>query len=377
MAMRPYLSTRFVGATRQFFLSFPPYGELPMTHEKTCERIAREDPQTGVKIIQLTSFPLMHFHLGSGQWTTPDDRTLLLSGNRYPTRDSPRDLYRVESDGSGLMLLAREPSGGVISADRSYVYAGRKGSFIRIPFEGGDEEEVARMPGYLNIMVSTGTLDGRYVFAQGQRTDRTFDVMRLDLTEGRVERICRARYLMPVQLVGRRSERLLASILPIDEAGAPRMPWGVWTFSFDGDGFALVPFTRSTNHYAPLGRTGDVVTTVNHPGRALDVATPGDAEVRVLAEGAGFWHVSCDATGEWAASDTNWPDVGLQLIHAPSGRFRTLCRTGASGGHPQWTHAHPVLAPNAGYVVYTSDRTGICQVYLAHIPEEFKAEFLT
>ena len=341
--------------------------------QKTCERIERHDHETGVKVIQLTSFPLMHWHPGSGGWITTDDRVLLLHEQRHHTRNSPRDLYRIEATGRDLMLLAEDVSGGVISVDERYAYAGRGASIIRVPFEGGDVEEIHRSSRHIGTHICARSLDGRFVFGSRHREDGTLDVLRLDLADGAAVDICRVSYIMPVQIGGRGSDRLVASIVPIDGAGEPRMPFGVYGFSFDGDDFNLVPFTRSTNHYVPLGNTGQVVTTVNHPGCALDAAAPGDEETRVLAEGAGFWHVGADATGEWVAADTNWPDVGLQLVHAPSGRYRTLCHTGASGGHPQWTHAHPVVSPHARFAVFTSDKSGIMQLYLAEIPDELKS----
>jgi hypothetical protein len=251
---------------------------------------------------------------------------------------------------------------------------GRGGSLVRIPLGGGDEEELARLPGYTQAHVSARDRIGRFLFGQWRREDGTFDVLRFDLSDGRAYQVCRASYLMPVQVHGVNGDRVLASILPVDHEGKPRMAWGYWSFSFDGEDFRPIPFSRSNNHYVGLGGSDEVVTCTPHPARALEAAAPGDSQARVLATGAGFWHVAADASGEWLVCDTNWPDVGLQLVHRPTGRFRTLCHTAASGGHPQWTHAHPCLAPNADYVLFTSDRTGYAQVYLCPIPDALKEE---
>jgi hypothetical protein len=37
---------------------------------------------------------------------------------------------------------------------------------------------------------------------------------------------------------------------------------------------------------------------------------------------------------------------------------------------PQWTHPHPSFSPDEQMVVFTSDRGGHPQVYVAEIPEE-------
>ena len=237
---------------------------------------------------------------------------------------------------------------------------------------GHQLEEIAGSDRHTQIHVSARTGDGRYVVGAGKRPDDTFDVLRLDLADGTIQAVCRATYLMPVQCHGPGGMRLLSSIAPVDEAGDAVRPWGRWSVDRDAVDWQFVPIDRSTNHYAGNAANPDVITTAGHPAMALDVAAPGDADARVLCHGAGFWHVGVDASGEWAIADTNWPDVGLQLVHVPSGRFRTLCHTGASGGHPQWTHAHPCLAPNADYALYTSDRTGFQQVYKAEITAEVR-----
>lgn len=350
---------------------------MPATHRGTIERIRREDPETGIPVLQVTSFPLTHWLAGcTGDAITPDGKTFLLFENSTAARNASRNLYRVDSDGSGLLLLAEDAVAAVVGIDAQFAYTCRGSALLRVSLEGGDEEEVVRLPKYAQVHVSARSHDGRLLFGQGKRPDGAFDVLRFDLASGAVHPVCRASYVMPVQVHGKDGNRLLASILPIDGNGKPRMPWGYWSFTFSGDEFRKIPFTRSTNHYIALGSSDKVVTTTNHPASALDVASPGDEEARVLAHGAGFWHVTADASGEWVVADTNWPDTGLQLVHAPSGRFRTLCRTSASGGHPQWTHAHPCLAPNAEYVLFTSDRTGYQHLYLCPIPHLFKDELL-
>ena len=346
--------------------------------KKPIERTVRYDEQTGTRVIQLTTFPLIHYHQYCyGQWITSDAETTLFFGYRDRTRDSAVDLWRVDRDGSDIVKVADGAGWSAISPDGRTVYFGRGGSIWRVPLkEPGAEEELFRDPDASGMLVSAVSTDGRYVFAQGQYPPGTgddgrgFQVIRLDLADGRSEAVCRTKRLMHLQLhpMPDGAPRLLANIQP------PGEDLGIWTFSFDGDDFLPVRFPRTTNHFASLGPTNRIVCTAYHPGKAIDVTAPGDAEPSVLAEGVGFWHPTCDASGEWVAADTNWPDVGLQLVHAPTGRYRTLCYPGASGGGPQWTHAHPRLAPDASYVVFDSDRTGICHVYLADITDEIRNE---
>jgi oligogalacturonide lyase len=347
------------------------------------ERIQHIDAGTGVEVLQLTSFPITHWLMGpTPDSVSPDSSTLLLQANSTTQRNSKRDLWRVDSDGDNLEMLVEGVFGGIITTDGKWAVTSRDGAFIRVPLggsgdavsNGGNVEEIGHVEGLETIHVSARTPDGAFAFAQGKREDDTLDIVGVDLQTGRTWKICRVGYVMPVQVGGANHDRLVASCSPISESGDELRPWGRWSFDFEGGSWSEIPFDRSTNHYCVRGGTDEVVTTVPHPGNALDVASPGDAAARVLSEGPTYWHVTCDATGEWAVADTNWPDTGLQLVHLPSGRFRTLCQTGASGGHAQWTHAHPSLAPEADWVLFTSDRTGVQQVYRAEIPASMKAE---
>jgi len=331
----------------------------------TIERIERVDPKTGVRVLQLTSFPLPHYHQYCyGQWISPDCKTLILFGYRELRRDSPVDLWRVNSDGSDLTLVAQGASWSAISVDGKWIYAGRGGSILRVPLHGEGEEELFRSDEYAAMLVGAASLDGRHLFPHAVRPGGKHVLLRFDLSTGTCERLFETSSLMHVQL--HYPDRLLASVVP------PGLEYGIYTFGFNGDGFEKLPFMRSTNHYASLGHTGKVITTVHSGGKAIEVTKPGDKEATILAQGEGFWHPSSDASGEWIASDTNWPDTGLMLVHAASGRYRPLCFTGASGGHPQWSHAHPRIAPDASYVVFDSDQTGVSHVYLAFISHELK-----
>ena len=98
------------------------------------------------------------------------------------------------------------------------------------------------------------------------------------------------------------------------------------------------------------------------------------------------WHPMVDPTGIRMITDTKNPDTGLQLfaIADDPTEPRLLCHSDASsiGDHwntdhcpyddgpidvyaPQHTHPHPAFSPNAGLVVFTSDRGGHSQVYEA------------
>jgi oligogalacturonide lyase len=340
------------------------------------ERTHRVDDQTGIEVIQLTTFPLMHHHQYCyGQWISPDEKTLLYFGSRELARDSAYDLWRVNADGSDMALLVEEGSWSTINREGTTVYTGVGNRVVSVPLYSGRgltgelaiPEEIHRIDDATSFLINAVSIDGHLLFCQADLKDGGYACIRINLVEGSATELFRTPSLMHLQLHNTEEGRLLASVVP------PGDDYGIYTFDFDGKDFRRLPFTHSTNHYAALGTTEKVITTVHHGGHEIEIATPGVDEVDILCEGPGYWHPTCDSTGEWIACDTNWPDTGLYLIHAPTGRSRVLCYPEASCGHPQWTHTHPRMSPDASYVVFDSDRCGgISHVYAAHIPQEFK-----
>ena len=326
------------------------------------------DEQMGARVVRLTPPAGLHYHQYCyGQWIAPDCRTLLVFRYRELRRDSPIDLYRVNTDGKGYEIVAENAGWSTISVDGQFVFAGTAGGILRIPLSGGESDTVFRSDSYRGMSANAQTRDGRFLFCHAFG-ERGHELVRVQLDTGEAQVLFKTDYLMHLHLHDEGQGRLLATVRP------PDLEWGIYTFDLDGGDFRKLPFTRSTNHFASLGCTGKVITTVHGGGNAIEIGSPGGAFAEVLVEGAGFWHPTADSTGEWVACDTNWPDTGLMLVHVPTRRYRVLCFTGTSGGHPQWAHAHPRMSPDASYVVFDSDKSGITQTYAVFVPHEFKEE---
>ncbi len=154
-------------------------------------------------------------------------------------------------------------------------------------------------------------------------------------------------------------------------------------------------------HETFLGRTGDLVFTV-WPKRLcrMDWST---RHITTIVE-YNAWHIAPDRAGERILCDTNHPDEGIQIIDVSDGSRKLVCRSESSNRGSQWltsryalaedfaaaragggalswmeadsdtiygpqcTHPHPSWSRDERRIVFTSDRTGIPQVYVADIP---------
>ena len=102
------------------------------------------------------------------------------------------------------------------------------------------------------------------------------------------------------------------------------------------------------------------------------------------------WHAMVNRTGDLMVSDTTYPDTGIQIFDPSDGvgNPRLLCLSLSSnvGAHwdkehcpyddgvlkpytPQHTHPHPSFSSDGTKVVFTSDRTGFSQIYVADVPD--------
>jgi hypothetical protein len=339
------------------------------------ERIAYTDARTGVRILQLTSYPTINYCLPYTNTNfTPDSMVLIFLSRREARRDAPWDLFRVSVEGSDLTQLTESEgvSGCALSPDGAGVYFVRDGALWRVDMHSCEEEMIAPLEIAQRGAFGTVSADGRYYFTQGQTPLLNSALIRVR-TDGRET----------VVFESPEGAGTLA-LHACDPGGS-----GLLVFRqregrkeyhlFDDDFHDRGLFTASYDfaHCTFLGRTGRLQGCALPPDRALLTLGVGDEQPRAIARGVYFWHSASTPDGEWVVADTNWPDEGLQLVHVPTGRFRPLCYARGSQGHPQWTHPHPQFSPDGQYVLYNSDRTGICQIYLARVPEDLRERIRT
>jgi Tol biopolymer transport system component len=83
-------------------------------------------------------------------------------------------------------------------------------------------------------------------------------------------------------------------------------------------------------------------------------------------------HGSPDNDEKWFISDSQDPWINpLMLINLKSQESHIICWTNSSiaEGLTEFTHVHPFFSPTGKYVCFTSDRTGVCQVYVVPVED--------
>lgn len=358
----------------------------------TCERVQMVDSRTGVKVIQLTSYPSPSAHfLYDWPSITPDNRRVIFFCQRFAGRGAPWDIFRCDTDGLHLFQLTDRQNAearygyygcppAIVSLNGAAVYVVWDKLLCRVDVETGDIEEMCSLERYCseNRMPSRLHLAAAWEQLYIDRSGPEPCPLRVNLRTGSIDEVQLDGYLFGCM---QSEPRLLIQRVRIqwgtaaDASGVRRIvnageELGFWSVDEDG-GDAQFVCPSMFAHATLLGKTSKMQGCGRPPEHCIWIAEAGKEPER-LVQGPYFWHSGASFDGEWICSDTNWPDEGLQLVHVPTRRFRTLCYPHASQDHVQTGHPHPTMSQDGRMVLFRSDRTGVPQMYIVHIPEEFR-----
>jgi hypothetical protein len=333
------------------------------------ERIEFKDLQTRAHIVQLTSNVTMSMNLYFEETPfTPDGESVIFRSRRGTLRSNPWDLYRVNTDGSNLIQLTDTDrfADAVLSLDgeRAFYCAGKELRSVRLA--DGTDELVRDFEGAQ--AVHEMTIGGEFVFMRVVYADDNHHLVRVAVNGNVCETIMESGFFG--HLTASQSGRFL-SWVGLNDEGTRVGTWRV--MRSDGTGERAWP-VQEWSHSSWVGSTDRMQGGLLPPERALSWMHAEDEAHEIIAQGAYFVHSSATPDGEWIVSDTNWPNIGLQLVHIPSGRWDTICLDQSSFGHPQYTHPHPVISADGYKVLYNSDKTGIPQVYIVNVPDWLREE---
>jgi oligogalacturonide lyase len=336
------------------------------------ERRFFQDPETNVRILQVTSFPTinMNLYFHSRSWT-PDGYTFLFWSMTTPRRGGTFDLYRSNVEGTDMEQLTdgKSISGVSIRPDNGLIYFTSGNAVYTMDIKTLAEKQVAVLKnGTINGGIGSFTDDGRRYCFNVQTPEYKNGIGYLDTTTNKITIIPKDfAYCAHLQIEPREGHLFHY----IGERTAEG--YALFVIDENGQNEQALPILDENGHEAWLGPTGKIYSALRNDQRGIMVAAPGDRKPVMLVTGPpSFWHPGCDPTGKWIVSDTSWPDDGLQLICVETGKLCRLARSESQYGHSQWSHPHPCVSPDAKYVLFNSTRTGVPHVYVAAIPDEMK-----
>ena len=363
-----------------------------------CERIQWTDPATGIKVVQLTSYPTPSVALPY-EWPsiTPDGRRVVFMSQREARRGAPWDLFRCDTDGLNLFQLTERDQTAhvpifdkenapvaILSLDGKTLFVVWNGdvNVYAVDVETGAQRSIASMESVCGTetlyqhMRLNGAGDMLYIALRKP----VVGTIRVDLRSGDAAYLDLAGLLWACLPTERRLVVWRNEAVPRDESAdyvslvRARGVRGFWTTDEDG-GDERFFSSDSFAHGSVLGNTASLQGCGIPPERCIWIVKE-EKPADKLVQGPYFWHSGPSWDGEWIIADTNWPDDGLQLIHVPSRRFRTVCHPGASREHTRAGHPHPALSHDGRIAVFTSDRMGLPQVYAAHVTDEFRQSII-
>ena len=356
------------------------------------EAIETRDPETGVRIRQITSHASIHHHPfyyvpafdDAMQW-------LFFVSHRTGTpqffseRRDTGDLIQL-TDRDDLNEWSLHPS-----HDGRHLYFTTKSGGWRLSMDSLQEEQIVdfagadKSSGMVGAGMGTTTLshDDRW-WAIPVRRNNAGQLLVINTETGDSHIACENETIGHPQFHPNDSN-LLRYGGPYDRR--------LWVTERDGSNHRLVYERDAARkewivHECWRPHSRDILTTNwPHGVMAIDVASGCS---RWLT-GFNAWHPMVDPTGSRMVADTKNPDIGLQLFDIGDGSSepQLLCRSSASsiGDHwnidhcpyddgpvdvyaPQHTHPHPTFSPDGRLVLFTSDRTGTAQILEATLPAD-------
>lgn len=152
----------------------------------------------------------------------------------------------------------------------------------------------------------------------------------------------------------------------------------IWCLELGGSFRPLAPEKegewRSHENWSPDGRS--VIYHGFRDHQAFVAARTWDGQLlhETIIEGVEFWHATGMPDGTNMVMDCRDGMISLlnPLEPADGARVENLCRHD-TGYVDQDAHAHPLVTPDGASVVFTSNRSGCCQVYEVEVPVKWRS----
>lgn len=358
-------------------------------------RHVETDAETGVPIFQLTYDPRPTDDIYGEQPYASADGTRI-AVRHYAADSIQGGLSIIDlTDGSVRPIFTGDPHFPAFHAWGEYLYNQEDvdGALLlrRWDYRTLDREDVLVLPADLGSY-SYGTVspDGRYYAVIVHPEGAQHRLVLFDLADGsrRVLAEAAEQFFKHEQFSPDGSHRIL---IQANGAGVKVVNLGVVSPETEGidwlplDAPPLTPIgrwpggerytPRCTGHEAWIGGTGRVFLSTEFDAErnaCLWSAGLDDAAPTAVAPSAHeFGHVSVSRCGRyWIADAIAEEGVPIYLGAFATGSCRRLLFSRTVHDRHQWSHTHPYLTADNGWLIFTARRDGIPQVYGARMTEE-------
>ncbi len=359
-----------------------PLGTAPAEWTKAPDR------RTGRKVWQITDGPRpSHFCYQTVQGFTADERFMVFASDRD---EKGWQLWRADLETGELARLTDQeelrhgsygmhPNGRQVCVSSGWRYLAVEVGTGRTRVLADLEGELPGPPGGAELPISA---DGtRLLVPYGGDDRRKSSAAVVWLDEGRVEPVLdwEGGWLCHYQFCPAEPDWVIFDPLPDPQNDMTKSlqerarAWLLDIHSREVRPFLMAPRgTRATHEYwGPDGerlyfhhktQPGWVPTSLSSIDRFGR-----DWQTHYTHETLKLGHSDISRDERWIVTDVQEPGENpLLLVDVETGRAETLCWPNSSveEGHTKHSHVHPSFSPGDRYVGFTSDRTGVAQVYV-------------
>ncbi len=338
------------------------------------------DPESGAEIYQLTDDPRPADNIyGEQPYSSTDSTRVAIRFYREGDTDGGLSLLDL-TDGSLHPVLETAPRFPAFHAWGECIHyqeaVGDRLLLKRSNYATLETENTLDLTDE-GDQLSYGTVspDGRYYAVSAHREDKSSYVLSFDLQTGnRITSVdATERYFKHEQFSLDGTNRIL---IQANSQDVTTVYLGILSPTDEGVEWLAAdrPHTpRPTGHEAWVGITDRVFfsTAVDNPDDSnIWVAGVSDTSPTSVQADRRFSHISVSRCGKYWICDVGGEDgVPIYAGSLESGNYRRLVVSGTEHDGKQWSHTHPYLTADNGWLIYTSTRTGHPQVFGARIPD--------
>ena len=354
------------------------------------------DPLMGAEIVQLTSAPVITHDIYLEQiYASTDGSRIGLFRSWFPDLRRLPEMWVCDLETRQTTCIGEASDSSGIASNRFldtlyYIrpVSGGEHSLVRLNLKTLEREDVFTFSDCPLPRSGAISADERY-YVGGLRIEGTlWGLYRIDLSRGTWEVFHEHQDILNphLQFQPTPGNTLLVQwnrggivdaddniIQLVGEEGA-----SLYLVDVDGSNYRRLPVgkphtTPVTGHECWIGKEQRILLTSREG--YVHTAAGGDEQASLVCQVPGYNHISSSVDGRFFTVD-DFRNGRLYVGSLKSNRVLPICDSGASCGRPQYTHAHPYLTPDNRHVIYNSDRTGICQVYAAVVPDGFLEQLL-